>query len=167
MTSWDFDISTSWRLPLLRRQISRSHAVTCVSDSDAAAFDGLGELVCLVSHVELFGQGEKADHVYRLIQGRIEIDVVSVPARKIAMRTVYPGGMLGLSAALSGGTYEGFAVASIPSIVQKIRVEPFLNLLHGSSHAAAFVARALTEEYLDLLKHAASPPYPGLSTHVL
>ena len=80
--------------------------------SDALVeFEDIKSLQTFPRGTLLFREGQSAHSVYLLTQGRVRITVCSESGRRLTLRTVSPGEILGLSAALAGGLYEVTAEA--------------------------------------------------------
>jgi CRP/FNR family transcriptional regulator, cyclic AMP receptor protein len=119
-----------------------------------AVLDTSGTYRFFEAKTEVYRQGDGARYLYRVLEGRINLVAASVDGREMIVRVMYPGDLLGLSAVISRGLYEVTASVVIKSRIQAIPSAVFLDLLENRPEAMACVARALADEYLDIVERA-------------
>jgi CRP/FNR family transcriptional regulator, cyclic AMP receptor protein len=73
----------------------------------------------------LFYHGEPADYVFLVLDGRINISLISDEGREVILATIRQGGIFGLIAALDGGTHIGSAMAATDCTLAKIPRDAF------------------------------------------
>ncbi len=122
--------------------------------SDQAAFHSLGTPATFAARSDVYRQGDPSDHLYRVIEGRVHLLTCSEDGREMIVRAMYPGDLLGLSAVISHVPYEVSASAAIGSRVQAIGTKDFLNFIQSCPQSITCVAKALAEEYLDIVERA-------------
>lgn len=138
-----------WRSPFA----PRSHVFASLPLLELHTLGHLGRKRSFRAQEEIFKEEDSAKHVYLVREGRIKIVATSGSGRAHIVRILYPGDMLGMSAVLAKVPYEASAIASTPTVVDEIQANLFLNFLQESSEAMVCVARALCEEYLDIVEH--------------
>lgn len=92
----------------------------------------------------LFVEGQAAQGIYLLCQGRIKLSTSSSCGRKLILRIVEPGEVLGLSATVSNIPYEVTAEAIEPCQTSFVQREEFLQFLSRHKDACFNVARHLS-----------------------
>jgi CRP/FNR family cyclic AMP-dependent transcriptional regulator len=132
----------------------RMPAFSLLPARDRAILQGLGTRTTHRAHTEIYRQEDPSTHLYRVLEGRINLVAASTEGRELIVRVLYPGDLLGLSAVIAKVPYEASAVVTLPSVLQTIRAEVFMNFIQQSSGAIACVARALSVEYLDIVERA-------------
>jgi CRP/FNR family cyclic AMP-dependent transcriptional regulator len=142
--------SELWRRPYASRLPVFSSLLT----SELSTLNGLGKQILVRPLREVFGQDEPAKHIYRVVDGRINLITTSGSGRVYLVRVLYAGDVLGMSAVLSGVPYEASAIASTLSVFCRVPAQAFLQFVAGNPGAIACVANALSEEYLDVAEHA-------------
>jgi len=114
--------------------------------SDALVeFEDIKSLQTFPRGTLLFREGQSAHSVYLLTQGRVRITVCSESGRRLTLRTVSPGEILGLSAALAGGLYEVTAEALDKVEAAEIRRKDLLHFLHEHCDICLHVVNLLSE----------------------
>src|SRR5215467_2769350 len=90
----------------------RSDRVFCdLAPSALEAFDGIKSTQTISRGTVLFREGQAAKGVFLLCEGRVRLTVCSENGRRMTLRVVTPGEVLGLSACLAGGGHEVTAEA--------------------------------------------------------
>lgn len=92
----------------------------------------------------LFVEGQATNGVYLLCQGRMKLSTSSSDGRKLILRIVEPGEVLGLSATVSNIPYEVTAEAIEPCQTNFVQREEFLQFLSRHKDACFNVARHLS-----------------------
>jgi CRP/FNR family transcriptional regulator, cyclic AMP receptor protein len=98
-------------------------------------------------HTTLFLEGQPADGVYMLCQGRVKLSTCSQDGRIIIIGVAGPGEVLGLSAAMAGVEYEVTAEVIEISQVNFVPREEFLRYIEHHPAACLGVARQLGRNY--------------------
>jgi len=95
----------------------------------------------------LFREEETPTHVFVICSGKVKLTVTSRDGKVVILRVVGPGGILGLSAAMSGTPNETSAEATELCRVKAIRVTDFLRFLQTHSEASAEATSCLLTDY--------------------
>jgi CRP/FNR family transcriptional regulator len=95
----------------------------------------------------LFQEKEIPTHVFVICSGRVKLTVTSRDGKVIILRVVGPGGILGLSAAMSGTPHETSVEATELCRVKAIRVTDFLHFLQTHPEASAEATSCLLSDY--------------------
>jgi CRP/FNR family transcriptional regulator len=110
-----------------------------------AEFDGIKSRQTFPRGAALFREGQSARGIYLLTEGRVRLTVCSESGRRMTLRTVGPGQILGLSAALAGGFYEITAEAVDNVEAAEIRRKDLLHFLHEHCDICMQVVNLLSE----------------------
>jgi CRP/FNR family transcriptional regulator, cyclic AMP receptor protein len=125
----------------------RADGVFCDLEPDALQqFDGIKSLESWPRGTVLFREGQAARSVFLLCSGRVRLSVCSESGARMTLRSASPGEVLGLSAALSGGSYEVTAEVMEPVQVAQIRRRDLLHFLHEHSEVCMQVVHLLSED---------------------
>jgi len=95
----------------------------------------------------LFVEEETPTHVFVICSGRVKLTLTSRDGKVVILRVVGPGGILGLSAGMSGTLNETSAEAIEPCRVKAIRVIDFLRFLEMHPEASAEATTCLLSDY--------------------
>jgi CRP-like cAMP-binding protein len=98
----------------------------------------------------LFREGDPADALYVLTQGRVKVTQLTVDGVEILLRFVGPGELFGCVAALGERVYPGTAVAVEPGMVLRWESKVIAALLESCPHLSQNVLRLLTGRVLEL-----------------
>lgn len=109
-------------------------------------FDGLKSLILYPRGTTLFSQGHPARGVFVLCQGRARLSVCSESGTQLTLRIASPGEVLGLSAALVGGTHELTAQLLDNAQVAVIKRKDLLEFLHRHRDACLQVVSRLSQD---------------------
>ena len=85
------------------------------------------------AHQPVFHQGDAADGVYVVCDGRVGIRTLSADGNEVMLNIVEPGGVFGEIAAIDGGPRTAGAVTMEPSSLAYIDARTFHRLLERSS----------------------------------
>ncbi len=96
---------------------------------------------------QLFVEGEKARGVFILCSGRVKMRTSSSEGRTLILRTAEPGEILGVSAVITGKTYETSVETLEPSQVNFIRADQFMAFIQNNREAMLSTALQLSEDY--------------------
>lgn len=99
----------------------------------------------------VFSEGEFADHLFILRDGRIKVSVTSREGKTVILRIAERGQILGLSAALTGTEHEASAEALEPCRMISIPVREFKRFLAKYPQAAMDATGWAIKEYRILL----------------
>lgn len=125
----------------------RPDRVFCDLAPDAlAAFDGIKSAQTCPKGTVLFREGQAARGVFLLCEGRVRLTVCSENGRRMTLRVVTAGEMLGLSASLSCGCHEVTAEALDNLRVAAIRRKDLLRFLRQHPEVCMQVVQALSED---------------------
>lgn len=98
---------------------------------------------------KLFAEGEQPRGVFIVCSGRVKLLISSINGKSL-MRIAGPGEILGLSATISGQSYEGSAEILDSGQVTFIRRELFLGFLTNQAKACLRIAQLISEDYLTI-----------------
>lgn len=132
------------RVPVFSRLSARERGI----------MQGLGTRTSYRAHTEVYRQEDPSTYLYLVLEGRLNLVAASTEGRELIVRVLYPGDMLGLSAVIASVPHEVTAVVTVPSLLQVIRADVFMNFIRQSADAISCVARALSIEYLDIVERA-------------
>jgi len=125
----------------------RLDGVFCDLESDALQeFDGIKSLESWPRGTVLFREGQAARSVFLLCQGRVRLSVCSESGRRMTLRFATAGEVLGLSAALSGGSYEVTVDVLETVQVAQIRRRDLLHFLRQHGDVCMQVVHLLSED---------------------
>lgn len=102
----------------------------------------------------LFLEGDKAECMYRVIKGRVHLTTSGTSGPSSLLRIVTEGGFLGISSTLLQKTYEGVAVAAVPTTVEVVTRGLFLQTLDHLPSFASTIALELSREYSEMVEHS-------------
>jgi CRP/FNR family transcriptional regulator len=111
--------------------------------------------------VALFLENEPAKGVFLLCSGKVKLSVSSRGGRALILQLARPGEILGLSATMSGSSYEVGAETLYPSQVSFIRREDFISFISRFPEAYQAVIRQLNSQYANACEQLRTV---GLST---
>jgi CRP/FNR family transcriptional regulator len=90
----------------------------------------------------IFSERETPDHLFVVVSGDVKLSINSSDGRRLSLRIVHAGEVLGLASVLAGTPYEVTAETLYPAKIAKIERQEFLNFL--SRHPEAY--KAVTSE---------------------
>jgi len=85
-----------------------------LSPAELSDFDAIKSILACPANFVLFAEGHRARGFFQLCQGDVRLFLTSREGHTVALRTAWPGDVIGLWAALSGGSYEATAEAIQP-----------------------------------------------------
>ncbi len=103
--------------------------LTHLSEEDRAAVIAAGSLVRLTKSEILFHEGEPADAIFALLEGRMKLVRYSEKGRELLIHLVKPGQSFAEAALFGAGTYPATAEAIEPSECWRLPRERLLALL--------------------------------------
>jgi CRP/FNR family cyclic AMP-dependent transcriptional regulator len=95
----------------------------------------------------LFVEGQAPRGIFVLCKGRVKLSICSTDGKTLILKIAEPGEVLGLSATVSGKTYELTAETIDPCQVNFVKREDFLRFLKEHADACFRVAEQLSEKY--------------------
>lgn len=95
----------------------------------------------------IFMEGQPADGVYLLCEGRVKLSTYSAEGRAIILRIAEPGELLGLRAVISAAPYEKTAQASADCRIGLIKAKPFLKFIESNHEAALKALMQVSHKY--------------------
>ena len=121
----------------------------CDLPSDALqAFDGIKQLAKVPRGATLFTEGRQARGVFVLCEGRAKLSISSKEegSKRLMLRVAGPGEVLGLSATMSGKSYEVTAEMLDDAQVAFIRRKQLLRFLRDHREACLQVVHLLSHD---------------------
>ncbi len=109
-------------------------------------FDSLKSRAFYSRGTKLFEQGQSAEKVFILCQGRARLSVGSESGSQLTLHIAAPGEFLGLSAALAGRPHQVTAQLLDDAEVAVIRRKDLLDFLRQHSEACLEVVSLLSED---------------------
>jgi len=116
----------------------------------AAAQADLEKMLVPVAHPGnkvLFSETQPSNGVLVVIEGEVRLSINSTDGRRLSLRIVGAGEVLGLSSTLSGNPYEMTADTLYPAKIAHIARQDFLNFLARHSEVYAVVTREVGRNY--------------------
>ena len=125
----------------------RSDRVFCDLPHDTLQeFDGIKSLRTCPRGTILFREGQSGRTVFLLCTGRVRLSVCSEDGRRMTVRVASAGEVLGLSAALAGGSYEVTAETLDSVQVAEVRRKEMLHFLRAHREVCLQVVNLLSED---------------------
>lgn len=118
-----------------------------LSESFVQTFESLKITGAYPKGATLFMEGQPANGIYMLCQGRVKLSTCSRDGKIIILRVADAGEVLGLSATVSGLNYEATAQVLEPCQVNFVRKEDFLRLLANNTEACFSAMKQLSHKY--------------------
>ena len=110
------------------------------------AFDSIKSINLYPRGTSLMREGHSARAIYVLCEGRARLSVSSENGKRLTLRVVGPGEVLGLSAAVSGSPYEVTAETLDNAKVAMVRRKELLQFLRKHREACLQVVHLLSED---------------------
>ena len=111
------------------------------------ALHELGPVPVDATNKPLFQRGQPPDGIYLVEEGEVRLLLSSLSnAREMAFEVAGAGSVLGLSEAVSGGTYKLTAEAKAGARVSYIARDELLNFLHRDHQRCLQIVRLLSED---------------------
>jgi len=125
----------------------RADRLFCDLEPDAfREFDQIKSLESWARGTILFREGHAARSVFLLCEGRVRLTVCTESGRRMTLRIATPGEVLGLSAVLSGRSYEVTAEVMDSVQVAQIRRHDLLKFLRQHAETCMQVVGLLSED---------------------
>ena len=112
-----------------------------------ADYESIGSVSIFPAAEVLFREQDPADRVIVLHRGHARLSCTSKDGRSMTLKIAAPGHILGLSAALSAGSFEVSAQAIDTVSAKTIRRATFVDFIERHRGASLQVARSLAAEY--------------------
>jgi CRP/FNR family transcriptional regulator len=127
--------------------VLRPDRLFCDLPADALpAFDGIKAVSNCARGTTLFREGQSARGIYLLCSGKAKLTICSESGKRLTLRLVGPGEVLGLSAALAGSAYEVTAEVLEESRVAMVKRKDLLQFLHEHHDVCLQVVHALSQD---------------------
>ena len=141
--------------------LTRTGFLSEASDALIEMLDDLATEIRLAPGEVLFEQGDEARELYALVSGALEISVLSMDGRKLALNVLRNGALFGEIALFDPGERTATVTASEPStlrrirhddVLERIRKEPELaiDLIQLAGQRMRWMDRQLTDTGLDI-----------------
>jgi len=95
----------------------------------------------------LFVEGQSPRGMFILCSGKVNLSTTSREGKILILRTAEAGESLGLSAAISGMSYEATAETSTPCVVNFVDRRHLLELMQAHAEVGMHTAQALSRDY--------------------
>ena len=119
----------------------------CLSQDILQKFESLKITSAYPKGTTLFIEGQQANAIYMLCQGRVKLSTCSRDGKVIILRIAEAGEILGLSATVSNLMYETTADVIEPCQVNVIRKDDFLRFLAQYPEACLSAVKQLSNHY--------------------
>ena len=110
-------------------------------------FDAIKSTATYPKGALLFMERQEARGAFLLCEGEVKLSISSSEGKTLIMRVAKAGEILGLMAAMSGGSYEVTAETIHPCQVAFVRREDFQRFVAKYPEASQGVARQMTMQY--------------------
>ncbi len=125
----------------------RPDRLFCDLPNDALqAFDSVKENLSCRRNTVLFREGQTARGVFVLCEGRAKLSVCSESGKRLTLRVAAPGEVLGLSASLTGSSYEVTAELLDNAQVAMVKRKDLLRFLREHREACLHVVTLLSQD---------------------
>ncbi|WP_228370748.1 Crp/Fnr family transcriptional regulator [Candidatus Korobacter versatilis] len=126
----------------------RAEHIFCDLPASAlSAFEAIKYATAYPKSAVLFVEGQAPRGIFVLCKGRVKLSICSTDGKTLILKIAEPGEVLGLSATVSGKTYELTAETIDPCQVNFVKREDFLRFLKEHADACFRVAEQLSEKY--------------------
>jgi CRP/FNR family cyclic AMP-dependent transcriptional regulator len=95
----------------------------------------------------LFVEGQVARGIFILCSGRVKLSTASREGKVLILKTVEAGEVLGLSASVSGASYEMTAKTAMPCQLNFVGRKHLLEMLHAHTEVGVQAARSLSSDF--------------------
>jgi CRP/FNR family transcriptional regulator, cyclic AMP receptor protein len=125
----------------------RPDRLFCDLPADALqAFDAIKTISIYPRGATLFQEGHPARGIFVLCEGRAKLSVCSESGKRLTVRILGPGEVLGLSACLAGGPHEVTAETLDQAKVAIVRRKDLLKFLRSYRDACLQVVHLLSQD---------------------
>jgi CRP/FNR family cyclic AMP-dependent transcriptional regulator len=95
----------------------------------------------------LFVEGQISRGIFIVCSGKVKLSTASREGKVLILKTVEAGEVLGLSAAVSGASYEMTAETAMPCQLNFVGRKDLLELLHSHSEVGVHAAESLSSDF--------------------
>jgi CRP/FNR family transcriptional regulator, cyclic AMP receptor protein len=95
----------------------------------------------------LFVEGQISRGIFILCSGKVKLSTASREGKVLILKTVEAGEVLGLSAAVSGASYEMTAETAMPCQLNFVGRRDLLEMLHAHSEVGVNAAQSLSSDF--------------------
>jgi CRP/FNR family transcriptional regulator, cyclic AMP receptor protein len=95
----------------------------------------------------LFVEGQVSRGIFVLCSGRVKLSTASREGKVLILKTVEAGEVLGLSATVSGASYEMTAETAVPCQLNFVGRKDLLEMLHAHSEVGVHAAQSLSSDF--------------------
>lgn len=95
----------------------------------------------------LFVEGQISRGIFILCSGKVKLSTASREGKVLILKTVEAGEVLGLSAAVSGASYEMTAETAMPCQLNFVGRKDLLEMLHAHSEVGVHAAQSLSSDF--------------------
>jgi CRP/FNR family transcriptional regulator, cyclic AMP receptor protein len=95
----------------------------------------------------LFVEGQISRGIFILCSGKVKLSTASREGKVLILKTVEAGEVLGLSAAVSGASYEMTAETAMPCQLNFVGRKDLLEMLHAHSEVGVNAAQSLSSDF--------------------
>jgi CRP/FNR family transcriptional regulator, cyclic AMP receptor protein len=110
-------------------------------------FNRMGAQMDTPGGMRLFGEDERSTDVFVICTGQVKLSCTSKEGKTLILKIAMPGDVLGLSAVISGATYEVTAETMEPAELKRIGRQEFIDFVERHGEASLRSAKVLSEEY--------------------
>lgn len=116
-----------------------------LQEKDLKRISGIASIRVFEKGQAIFSEGDGADTLFVLGNGRIEVYKLSPEGKKQVLRVVLPGEIFAEAAVFSGKSYPAYADATTDSEILCIAREEFLSLLQSNPQLSLSLLGALAD----------------------
>lgn len=143
-------LSSPYGLPILESCLAcvvREHGLFCHLPQDTLAeLTSIRETAFYPQDALLYVEGQEPGGLFILCAGQAKLSATSRDGKRVTLRTVMPGEVMGLSCVMANTKYQSNAETTEPSEVSVVRRANFLRFLTRHNDAAIRVAEHLSME---------------------
>jgi CRP/FNR family transcriptional regulator len=126
----------------------RSQSFFChLPKSALQIFESLKVTHAYPNGATLFMEGQPANGIYMLCQGRVKLSTCSRDGKVIILRIAEAGEVLGVGATVSNSVYEATAEVLEPCQVNFVRKDDFMRFLEQNAEASLGAVKQLSHNY--------------------
>lgn len=126
----------------------RSEKIFCdLPESAIESFEQIKYATAYPKGAILFVEGQAPRGIFVLCKGRVKLSICSTDGKTLILKIAEAGEVLGLSASVSGKSYELTAETIDPCQINFVKRDDFLHFLKEHPEACMRVAEELSEKY--------------------
>ncbi len=126
----------------------RADQIFCdLPDAAVQSFEQIKYATAYPKGAILFVEGQTPRGIFVLCKGRVKLSICSTDGKTLILKIAEAGVVLGLSASVSGKTYELTAETIDPCQVNFVKRDDFMRFLKEHADACLRVAEQLSEKY--------------------